>query len=68
MGAATLIIDQTTGLTVEGAGIGPVQFREVNGRKYLVTAIKVRARGQALSFRLTPMKTHQSPPRVAVPE
>jgi hypothetical protein len=53
LGATTLIIEQAGDMSVEGAGIGARQSREVNGRKYWVMPIGAIGAGQNLVFTVT---------------
>jgi hypothetical protein len=53
LGATTLILEQAGDMSVEGAGIGARQSREVNGRKYWVMPIGAIGAGQNLVFTVT---------------
>jgi hypothetical protein len=53
LGATTLILEQAGDMSVEGAGIGARQSREVNGRKYWVMPIGALGAGQNLVFTVT---------------
>jgi hypothetical protein len=53
MGRATLITEQSTGLSAHGPGIGDRQERLLNGKKYWVMPIDLIPPGGTLSFTIT---------------